>query len=178
MKQITQIFVRPVIDVGGYSSQRLFSIQVLRCVSCIMVFLVHWGQNVQLNGVLRKITNLGAYGPYLFFLISGFLAARMLSGRSVNAATITLSSVSLEDSYSPSLLVRKIISYVDSHSYALYLMHCVFIYSFIRRIMKNIPVWETGVIIILGSIVATWLGHNLIEVPIRRVFKENVTSNR
>jgi peptidoglycan/LPS O-acetylase OafA/YrhL len=45
-----------------------------------MVFIVHLGQRVNLNGFLRKLTDIGAYGPMLFFLISGFLAARRLCG--------------------------------------------------------------------------------------------------
>ena len=65
-------------------NRRLLSIQIIRCLSCIMVFLVHWGQLVQLEGAPRSVTDLGAYGPQLFFIISGFLAARSLCARKSN----------------------------------------------------------------------------------------------
>ncbi len=61
--------------------KRLFSIQILRCLACLMVFMVHWGQRVKLTGIPRKLTDIGAYGPALFFLISGYLAAKSLCGK-------------------------------------------------------------------------------------------------
>ncbi len=323
--------------------KRLLSVQMLRCASCIMVFLVHWGQQVCLEGIPRRITNLGTHGPSLFFIISGFLAARSLCGKefrplayykkrtltilplyyavilwlfvsdtllahlgyleiptdeyhlgwwryilllngvldtsnrywsnlaatwtipvfvffyliapivlhfinglrkaiaawcivtlacfllnyfflrpcdyhctvadelhvffigvclhwcdvrkaNVRAALfftiltillvaighggyayltlfalMTLLSLELESQFALGRRSRLCIDYIDAHSYALYLMHGIVIYSFIRRIMKGIPCWETGIITILGALGATWIGHNLVEVPIKRL---------
>lgn len=47
--------------------------QVLRVAACIGVFVVHVGQRLELQGYLRKMTDLGAMGVYLFFIISGYL---------------------------------------------------------------------------------------------------------
>ena len=50
------------------------NIQILRIAACFGTFLVHFGQRMELGGVLRKATDFGAYGVYMFFLISGFVA--------------------------------------------------------------------------------------------------------
>ena len=52
------------------------SIQLLRISACLMVFMVHFGQRTDLSGILRSFTDFGRYGVQLFFLISGFLAAK------------------------------------------------------------------------------------------------------
>ncbi len=51
-------------------------IQLLRIFACGMVFLVHFGQRTGFSGLLRQISDFGAYGVHLFFLISGFLAGK------------------------------------------------------------------------------------------------------
>lgn len=49
------------------------NIQILRIIACIAVFSVHFGQRIGLPGVLRTITDFGANGVYLFFIICGFV---------------------------------------------------------------------------------------------------------
>lgn len=56
--------------------KRNVSIQLLRVGACLLVFLVHFGQRVDLSGILRVFTDFGRYGVQLFLLISGFLAGR------------------------------------------------------------------------------------------------------
>lgn len=56
--------------------KRNVSIQLLRVSACLLVFLVHFGQRVELSGFLRNFSDFGAYGVKLFFLISGFLAGK------------------------------------------------------------------------------------------------------
>lgn len=53
---------------------RLQYIQIIRIISCLGVFCVHFGIYMDFGGILRKITDFGRYGVYLFFIISGFLA--------------------------------------------------------------------------------------------------------
>lgn len=55
--------------------QRNESIQFWRVIACLMVFMVHLGQRISLEGTIRTITDFGASGVYLFFCISGFLIA-------------------------------------------------------------------------------------------------------
>lgn len=43
-------------------------------MAAVGVLVVHMGQRLELSGVLRRITDIGAYGVYIFFVISGFLA--------------------------------------------------------------------------------------------------------
>jgi len=50
------------------------NIQILRIAACMGTFFVHFGQRMELSGILRGVTDLGAYGVYMFFLISGFVA--------------------------------------------------------------------------------------------------------
>ena len=108
-------------------------------------------------------------------LLFGVLALLMLALRDIKwvylmlFSLITVLCVSLEEKIRPSVMTRRIISYVDAHSYSLYLMHTAFIYCVIRRFLINNAPWEIGIILILGTIVFTWIGHNLIEVPIRRL---------
>lgn len=50
------------------------NISILRVLACICVFSVHLGQRMELKGSIRSLTDFGAYGVYLFFVLSGFLA--------------------------------------------------------------------------------------------------------
>lgn len=54
---------------------RLENIQLWRITACAMVLVVHLGQRLYFEGILWEITNFGAQGVYLFFIISGFLIA-------------------------------------------------------------------------------------------------------
>ncbi|MBQ8598386.1 MAG: acyltransferase [Lachnospiraceae bacterium] len=56
------------------AKKRYQNIQILRIAACFGTFLVHFGQRIELGGMLRKATDFGAYGVYMFFLISGFVA--------------------------------------------------------------------------------------------------------
>ena len=60
------------------SSSRNVGIQLLRVAACLLVYMVHLGQRLELTGVLRSITDIGKSGVFLFFVISGFLAASSL----------------------------------------------------------------------------------------------------
>lgn len=62
---------------------RYVSIQLLRILACLGVFCVHFGQRVDLTGRIRIITDFGRYGVHVFFIISGFLAAKGLVGREI-----------------------------------------------------------------------------------------------
>lgn len=57
------------------------AIQLLRVSACLLVFLVHFGQRMELDGMVRKFTDFGARGVQLFFLISGYLAAATFVGK-------------------------------------------------------------------------------------------------
>lgn len=46
-----------------------------------MVFAVHFGQRMELQGAVKKFTDFGARGVQLFFLISGYLAAATFVGQ-------------------------------------------------------------------------------------------------
>lgn len=50
------------------------NIQLLRVISCFMVFFVHFGQIMDFKGIIRFFSDQGSKGVYLFFLISGYLA--------------------------------------------------------------------------------------------------------
>lgn len=52
----------------------LDNIRILRGLACLGVILVHLGQLLDLNGVLRRITDFGTNGVYLFFIISALLS--------------------------------------------------------------------------------------------------------
>lgn len=54
-------------------------IQVLRVLACVGVFAVHFGQRMQLDGIVRNITDFGSQGVRLFFIISGYLACFSLT---------------------------------------------------------------------------------------------------
>lgn len=57
---------------------RNVSIQLLRVIACLLVYTVHLGQRLELSGTVRTITDFGKNGVFLFFIISGFLAAGSL----------------------------------------------------------------------------------------------------
>lgn len=56
-------------------------IQLLRICACFAVFVVHFGQRMEFAGALRTVSDFGNYGTRLFFLISGFLAAKSIMGK-------------------------------------------------------------------------------------------------
>lgn len=49
------------------------SLKIFKILSCLGVVLVHYGQITHLSGNIRILTDFGAYGVYMFFIISGFL---------------------------------------------------------------------------------------------------------
>lgn len=55
-------------------NKRNSSIQILRIIACLLVFIVHFAQRTGISGNLRLITDFGKYGVQLFFIISGLLA--------------------------------------------------------------------------------------------------------
>lgn len=55
--------------------QNRVNIQIWRAFACGCVFMVHYGQRIGLEGIARQITDFGAYGVQMFFIISGFLIA-------------------------------------------------------------------------------------------------------
>ena len=71
---------KPMSNMGKMllNKPRNVSIQLLRVCACILVFVVHFGQRVGLSGTLRLFTDFGRFGVQLFFLISGFLAAKAI----------------------------------------------------------------------------------------------------
>ncbi len=54
-------------------AQKIDSLKILRIISCLGVVTVHFGARISLSGHLRTVTDFGAYGVYMFFIISGFL---------------------------------------------------------------------------------------------------------
>ena len=68
-------------NLTNKQTNRLLFIQILRVAACILVFLVHFGQRLELTSFIRQITNFGEYGVQLFFIISGYLAAYGLSDK-------------------------------------------------------------------------------------------------
>lgn len=62
-------------------SKKYQNIQILRIIACMGVFCVHFGQGLELSGVLRKITDFGSWGVILFFIISGFVTFASLEHR-------------------------------------------------------------------------------------------------
>ena len=59
--------------------ERNSSIQILRIIACILVFMVHFGQRLEFKDIAKLITDFGMYGVHLFFIISGFLAVKSLN---------------------------------------------------------------------------------------------------
>lgn len=51
------------------------NIQIWRAFACACVFMVHLGQALEIDGTLRLITDFGARGVQMFFIISGYLIA-------------------------------------------------------------------------------------------------------
>ena len=66
---------------------------------------------------------------------------------------------------------KRIIDIIDQYSYALYLMQGVFICSFVDPIKKIISDWQVGLIVIVGTLLFTIIGHNYIEMPLQKVLK-------
>lgn len=56
-------------------SQTKVNIQIWRAFACIGVFMVHLGQSLKFEGMLRIVTDFGSRGVQMFFIISGYLIA-------------------------------------------------------------------------------------------------------
>lgn len=57
------------------------ALQLLRILACVAVFVVHFGQRMEFSGLLGAVTEYGKYGTRLFFLLSGYLAAKSILGK-------------------------------------------------------------------------------------------------
>ena len=68
----------------NYGSGKACDIQILRICACISVFAVHMGQRLELTGKIRTLCDLGAYGPYLFFILSGLCTFMSFERKKVN----------------------------------------------------------------------------------------------
>ena len=55
-------------------NEKYFNIQIFRVIASLGVLTVHMGQRLEVGGVVRRITDIGANGVYIFFIISGFVA--------------------------------------------------------------------------------------------------------
>jgi len=53
--------------------KQIDSFKILKVLSCLGVILVHYGQISSLSKTPKIIADFGAYGVYMFFIISGFL---------------------------------------------------------------------------------------------------------
>lgn len=53
--------------------ERQIDISILRVLACFSVFAIHLGQRANFQGIIRKFTDFGEQGAYLFFIISGFV---------------------------------------------------------------------------------------------------------
>ena len=53
--------------------KQIDSFRIFKIISCLSVVLVHYGQIASLSGIPKILTDFGAYGVYMFFIISGFL---------------------------------------------------------------------------------------------------------
>ena len=53
--------------------KQIDSFRLFKIISCLGVISVHYGQISSLSGIPRILTDFGAYGVYMFFVISGFL---------------------------------------------------------------------------------------------------------
>jgi len=49
------------------NKERNIFIQIIRIIACLLVFVVHFGQRMEFNGIVRVFTDFGKYGVQLFF---------------------------------------------------------------------------------------------------------------
>ena len=58
---------------------RDYSLDILRVLSCIMVFGVHLGQHIVIPGALGDFFSKGSTGVGFFFILSGYLACMSMT---------------------------------------------------------------------------------------------------
>jgi len=75
---------RTILNKQTDRQNRFITVQILRIIACLGVFLVHFGQRVNLTGGIRTITDFGRYGVQLFLIICGFLAAKGILDRKIS----------------------------------------------------------------------------------------------
>ncbi len=83
-------------------------------------------------------------------------------------SSITLLCINNEKTFKIGKKLESVISYIDKYSYSLYLMHGIVFCSFIDRIKNHAPHWLVGIVAIIITIIATWIGYNFIELPIKK----------
>lgn len=81
------------MEKGKLMPQRNVSIQIVRIVACLLVFVLHFGQiagaghlqGVGFEGIVKNFVYFGAYGVHVFLIISGYLCTKTFYKRdSVN----------------------------------------------------------------------------------------------
>ncbi len=108
---------------------KLAGLQVLRVIACLGVFVCHLGGQLELTGIAHQITNFGARGVYLFFILSGFFGFR---------------SKELEN---PNRKQGCLQYWVKRAFKILPLYYAVIVYNFVlyEFILKSVPVDSSGI---------------------------------
>lgn len=104
------------------------NIQILRILACFGVFIVHMGQRIELQGQIRNVTDWGAMGVYLFFIISGYVC--WLSYSRLKGEKLKLSSY-----------------YIGRFARMMPVYYTVILFQFILHsyILDDVPVDETHI---------------------------------
>lgn len=113
--------------------KRYDNIQILRVLACLGVFISHLAPKMGAVGTTAKIANFGAYGVYLFFLVSAFLACEGLKDR--------------DAAVSGSWDVKKLLRYYGKRALRILpLYYVVIFYNFLLHtfILQDVPVDPSG----------------------------------
>lgn len=57
------------------NKEHSYFLSLMRISACIGSFIVHFGQVNYFTGTIRELTDLGALGVCMFFILSGFFGA-------------------------------------------------------------------------------------------------------
>lgn len=117
------------------NKNKIIALQLSRIIACLMVFIVHLGQYLELKGIVRQFTDFGRFGVQLFFIMSGYLAAISLSKKVDTKTYYKKRAIKILPLYYFSILflfiyhsiLNSYFSYIPNDPYHLYWLRYIFL---------------------------------------------------
>ena len=167
---IVSLLMSVLTQYTSYRCPLLFNLHVF-FLGCVIYFALQEKITNSINLMFLCFAILSiifkGYGKAFIFLFS----------------TITVLLIQVENSLKINNIISKLILVLDEYSFSLYLMQGIVFYTFANRLRPFlsrfeiiITRWQMALFIIVGTFIATYFGHNIIEKQIQKIFSKKISN--